>query len=151
MPVHLHSSGTLAVAAAACVAMALASPPAAIADEVDLLETNGYLSLGTFINGSKLNIRLDGEAGEAGTDIDWNNTFGDSDETRFRLDGLWRFADRHYLRFLYTDYSRRKTAAFDEDVEWGGETIPAEIDVEAELGFEIIALNYQYAFLKREN
>ena len=147
----LRSLTGLSVTASIAMVLALAATPAAVAEEVNLLETNGYASLGTFINGSSLKIRLDGEAGEAGTEVDWNNTFGDDDETRFRLDGLWRFADRHYLRFLFTDYSRRKTAAFDEDIEWGGETIPAEIDVEAELGFEIIALNYQYAFLKREN
>lgn len=141
------------LSAAACVgaALVLAAAPEAVADDANLLETNGYLSLGTFINGSRLKIRLDGEAGETGTEIDWNSTFGDSDETRFRLDGLWRFADRHYLRLLYTDYSRRRTATFDEDIEWGDETIPAELDVESELGFDIIALAYQYAFLKREN
>lgn len=147
----LRASTGVAVAASLGVVLSLAAAPSAAADDVNLLETAGYLSLGTFINGSKLKIRLDGEAGETGTEVDWDNTFGDDDVTRFRLDGLWRFADRHYLRFLYTDYSRSRTATFDEDIEWGGETIPVGAEVRASLGFEIIELAYEYAFLKREN
>jgi hypothetical protein len=147
MSAHPQSSASLA---AACLAVGLAAAPAQ-ADDVDLLQTSGYVSLGTFLNGSSLRIRLDGEAGETGTDVDWGDSFGDDDVSRFRLDGLWRFADRHHLRFLYTDYSRSKTATLDEDIEWGGETIPVDAEVRAKLGFEIIELAYEYAFLKREN
>ncbi|MCU0976504.1 MAG: hypothetical protein MUC71_09380 [Steroidobacteraceae bacterium] len=147
----MRTSAGLAVAVSVCAVLGLAAAPAAEADDVNLLESHGTVALGTFINGSKLKIRLDGESGETGSEVDWDNTFGDDDETRFRLDGLWRFAERHYLRFLYTDYSRSKTATFDEDVEWGGETIPVGAEVSAKLGFEIIELAYEYAFLKRES
>jgi hypothetical protein len=141
-----------AVASLAAV-LALGSAPAALADDVNLLEAKFNVALGTFINGSKLKIRLDGEAGsgEAGTEVDWDSTFGDDDQTRFRLDGLWRFGERHYMRFMYTDYSRSKTSSFDFDVEWDGETIPVGVDVKGELGFEIIEAAYEYAFLKRDN
>jgi hypothetical protein len=151
MSAHPQSSASLAAGAAACLAVGLAAAPAARANDVDLLQTSGYVSLGTFLNGSSLRIRLDGEAGETGTDVDWGDSFGDDDVSRFRLDGLWRFADRHHLRFLYTDYSRSETATFDEDIEWGGEIIPVDAEVRAKLGFEIIELAYEYAFLKREN
>lgn len=151
MSAVLPLTGRVACATAIAAGLALSGPPAAVADEVDLLETRGYAALGTFINGSKLKIRLDGETGETGTEVNWGDTFGDKDVSRFRLDGLWRFAERHYLRFLYTDYSRSRTASFNEDVEWGGEIIPIGAEVSAKLGFEIIELAYEYAFLKRDD
>lgn len=128
----------------------IAAAPPAIADGTNLLETNFNMSLGTFVNTSELTIRLDGEDSQ-GSDVDWSDTFGDADVTRFRADALWRFANRHYLRFLYTDYSRTRTVTFDEEVVWGDEVFPVDVAVRGSLGFEIIELAYEYAFLKREN
>jgi hypothetical protein len=87
-----------------------AASPAALASDVDLLDQTAYVSLGVFTNASKLELRVDGEAGEIGTPIDWNNTFGDQDETRGRLDALWRISGRHHLRLMYTDYSRTSSS-----------------------------------------
>lgn len=148
---HMRSSAGMAAAATAGLVIGVAASPAALAEEVDLLKDHGHVSLGTFINGSKLKIRLDGEGGQLGTEVDWDSTFGDDEVNRFRLDGLWRFGERHYLRFLYTDYSTSKTRTFEEEVDWGDVTFPVDAEVRSKLGFEIIELAYEYAFLKREN
>jgi hypothetical protein len=145
-----RSPAHLAVAACLGSALGVTAIPAAGAGDFNLLESKGQVALGTFVNGSKLTIRLDGEAGELGTEVDWRENFGDKDLSRFRLDGLWRFSERHHLRFLYTDYARSKTATFDEDVEWGGEIIPVDAEVQGSLGFEIVELAYEYAFIRRE-
>ena len=59
-----------------------------------------HLSLGTFVVNTDTKLRLDGDAGEQGRQIDWEKNFGEGDVNRFRLDGYWRFADRHKLRAL---------------------------------------------------
>ena len=105
--------GILGAGALALVA-GLAATPAARADDVDLIADKGYASLGVFTNSSELKIRVDGEAGEQGTEIDWNNKFGDDEKTRFRLDGVYRFTPKHHMRMMYTDYSRSKTGTLEE-------------------------------------
>jgi hypothetical protein len=125
--------------------------PAASAEGASPIESTGYVSLGTFLNKSSLKIRLDGEAGDIGTEINWGDTFGNNEQTRLRLDGLWRMTDRHHLRFMYTDYSRSKTATFEDDVNWGGELIPVNASVTGKVGFTIAELAYEYAVKRNEN
>ena len=96
-----------------------------------------------------MKIRVDGE-GDEGTIVDWGNTFGDKDVTRFRLDGLWRFNPRHHLRMMYTDYSRNASETIDQDIEWQGDTIPASATVRSHLGFSIIEAAYEYGFINNE-
>jgi hypothetical protein len=124
---------------------------AAAADEANPIDSRGYLSLGTFLNKSKLKIRVDGDAGEIGTEIKWDDTFGNNEQSRLRLDGLWRITDKHHLRFMYTDYSRSKTTTFDEDVIWNGETIPVNATVTGKVGFSIAEVAYEYALKRSEN
>lgn len=149
----LDTCGRRWAASIACAALT-AGPlgvGVAVADEVDLVGSAGYASLGTFLNSNGMKIRLDGEGGSAGTEIDWDRTFGKGEQSRFRLDGVWRFAGRHHLRVMYTDYSRRRTATFDEDIEWGDDVFPVNVEVRSNLGFEIIEGAYEYAFLDRDD
>ena len=123
--------------------------PAAQADDVDVMQGKGNISLGTFLNNSEMKIRVDAE-GDEGTVVDWGNTFGNKDVTRFRLDGLWRFNPRHHLRMMYTDYSRNTSKTIDQDIEWQGDTIPASATVRSHLGFSIIEAAYEYGFINNE-
>ena len=122
-----------------------------VADEVNLLEQRVQVSLGTFTNASTLDIRVDGEAGETGTTVDWVDTFGDQDETRGRLDALWRIADHHYLRLMYTDYSRSRSRALEDEITWQGDVIPVNAVATGEFGFEIFEAAYEYAFIKSQD
>jgi hypothetical protein len=119
--------------------------PLAAADEVNLITGKGQVSLGSFVNNSTTKIRLDGDLGSQGTTIDWGQQFGDSDVTRFRLDGVWRFNDRHHLRVLYTDYSRSRTTVLDEDIDWGDDTLLAGSNAKGLLEFSIYEAAYEYA------
>ena len=110
-----------------------------------------HISLGTFIVDTDTTLRLDGEAGEQGKDIDWEKNFGEGDAYRFRLDAYWRFADRHKLRALVFSSSRGGSKTFDEDINWGGETFPASATIDGEFKFSIYELAYEYAFMRREN
>lgn len=126
----------------------VAATSAAVAEENTLLEQRAQVALGTFINASTLDIRVDGEAGEAGTTVDWESTFGDQDDTRARVDAVWRVTNRHYLRFMYTDYSRSRSSTLEDDITWQGEVIPAGATATGRLAFEIYELAYEYAFMK---
>jgi hypothetical protein len=126
-----------------------AGVPAAQAEDVNLIQERGQVSLGTFLNKSELKIRVDGDTSE-GTVVDWGNTFGNKDVTRFRLDGLWRINPRHHVRFMYTDYSRSTSRVIDEQIEWQGDTFPVNATVASSFGFEIIEAAYEYAFMTSE-
>ena len=138
----------------AAVALGLALvAPAIRADEAPNLLTDAFdISLGTYILNSDTNIRLDGSAGQSGTEFNWEEKFGDEDGTRFRIDGTWRFTDSgtHKLRFMWFNFSRDKTRTNDRDFIWNGETIPESSTMNGQFKFDIIELAYEYAFLKRD-
>ncbi|MGD9387990.1 MAG: hypothetical protein PVI87_07160 [Gammaproteobacteria bacterium] len=137
------------MAFAAGLALLLPGGVAFADDERNLLDDRFQFGLGTFINGSSLKIRLDGEAGLIGTPIDWERTFGDKDVSRFRFDGLWRVTDRHHLRLLYTDYSSTAERRIEDEIIWDGDVIPVGALARGTFGFEIIEVAYEYAFVKR--
>ena len=116
-----------------------------------MLEDTFHIALGTFIVNTDTTLRLDGEAGEQGTEIDWEKNFGEGDVYRFRLDGYWRFAERHKLRALVFSSSRSGSRTFDEDITWDGETFPASATIEGKFKFSIYELAYEYAFMRRES
>jgi len=137
-----------------CVAVTVALvafAPAAFADEAPNLLTDSFnLALGTFIVGTDTKVRLDGDTGE-GDRVDWENTFGGGDVTRFRLDGSWRFDDRHTARFLWFSAGRSGQETLQEDIEWGGEIFPVTAKVKGEFNFDVYELAYEYAFLRRDS
>jgi hypothetical protein len=110
-----------------------------------------HISLGTFVVNTDTKLRLDGNAGEQGRPIDWEKNFGEGDVNRFRVDGYWRFAERHKLRALVFSSSRGGSRTFDEDISWGGETFPATATIDGKVKFSIYELAYEYAFMRREN
>ena len=127
-------AGALAIAtasffqASAAQTLLWAGMPAAEAQEINLIEERGQVSLGTFLNNSDMKVRVDGET-RNGSVVNWDRTFGDKDVTRFRLDGLWRINDRHHVRLMYTDYSRNRTETIEEEIVWQGDTFPVNATV----------------------
>jgi hypothetical protein len=122
----------------------------AAAEDTALTQQKFQISLGTFTNESQLRIRADGETGD-GTEFNWGDTFGDVDDTRGRLDAYWRINDRHHVRFMYTNNSNTRTRVLDREIEWQGETIPVSATVEAEFGFDVIEVAYEYDFSSKED
>jgi len=123
------------------------APAAQAADEPNLIQERGQVSLGTFFNSNNIKISVDGEAGEQGTTVNWGDSFGNADETRFRLDGLWRFNDRHHLRMMYTDFSTGSERTATREINWQGDVIPVDATIKGEISFQIIEAAYEYAFM----
>jgi hypothetical protein len=122
----------------------------AAAEDTELTQQPFQISLGSFTNESDITISADGDTSE-GTELDWGDTFGDVDGTKFRLDGYWRINDRHHIRFMYTENSSVKRRTLDRDIQWNGETIPVNASARSEFGFTIIEMAYEYDFSKRED
>lgn len=143
-------SSLKAGAVLACAAVWLGAAPPAIADDApNVLEDSWQLSLGVFTLDTDTEVRLNGDV-QAGTDVDWENTFGSGDVTRFRIDGQWRFADRHKARFMWFNASRSESETIQEEIVWGDETFPVNARVDGEFDFDVYELAYEYAFLRRE-
>ncbi len=120
-------------------------------DARGVLGDSFYIAVGTFIVETDTTLRLDGDAGEQGVPIDWERNFGDDNVNRFRLDGFWRFGDRHKLRALVFSSSRSASRTLDENIEWGGDTFQANATIDGKIKFSIYELAYEYAFMRREN
>jgi hypothetical protein len=152
MEVRVPSHGFSA--RAAMLLACLLTAPVAIAEDAPNLLTDPFsVALGTFILSSDTEVRVNG-ATRPGTPVDWENTFGDpGDQTRFRIDGHWRFGDseRHKLRFLWFNSSTSTSRTLERDVEWNGETYPLNAKVRADFSFDIYELAYEYALLHKDN
>lgn len=116
----------------------------------NLLEDAFQVSLGTYIVSADTTIRLDATNEDTGTSVDWDRVVGGGDASRFRLEGAWRFGERHKLRAMWFDYSRSRTEALDREIEWGDEVFPVSAEATAKTQFSIYEVAYEYAFLKRE-
>lgn len=127
-----------------------AAPGTALADDRGPLAQDFQLSFGGFFVSTDTQIRLDGQAGRIGTDIDWEHDLDLEDKQRLRLDAFWRFAENHKVRFMYFENNRSSTKSLSRQIEFGDVSFPLNAIVEAELNTQVIELAYEYAFLKRD-
>jgi hypothetical protein len=130
---------------------ALVLPVVAQAEDVpDFLNDSFHLALGSYIVNTDTTLSVDGDV-STGTPIDWEDTFGGGDLTRFRIDGQWRFADRHKARFMVFNTSRSKSRTLTEEIEFDGTVYPVNAKVDADFSFDIYELAYEYSILKHES
>ena len=132
------------------VAAALAAPAAWAEGSPDVLTDPFQLALGTYIVDTDTRVRLNGET-DVGDNVNWEDTFGGGDVTRFRIDGQWRFAARHKVRFMWFSNSRSKLATLEDEIYWGDETFPIGAKVRSQFDFDVYELAYEYSFLRRES
>jgi hypothetical protein len=138
---------------AALVALAtlgLLSNASAQADHRWPLDQTVNVSAGLFAFGTDTRIRLDGTNREVGTEVDFDDTFGFDDQNRLRIDGFWRFAERHKVRFMYFGSRSEASRTITEELEYGGVIYPVNATVTAEVDTDIIELAYEYAFMRRD-
>jgi len=118
----------------------------------NLLNDRFVVSLGGFVVSSKINGSLSGTANTSGENTDFDKRFGtDADQTRLRAEVLWRITPRQHLRFSYFNDAVQGTRAIDQDLAWGDYTFRAGGQVTAEVKFRVYELNYEFAFLRRQN
>ena len=90
---------------ALALTMFLALPPARADPQFD----EGFtISLGTFALDTTTTMRIDGTSG-AGDEVNLEQDLGFTDQSRFRVDMTWRFAEKHKLRALWFNNDRSAT------------------------------------------
>lgn len=130
-------------------ACSLAAPSRA-ADRPDPLNDTWEITLGTYGVNADTQVRLDGEATERGTTVDWEKTFGGGSLTRFRVGAQWRFAERHKFEAMWFSSSRSRSTRLDREIEWGGEVYPIDAEVKGTIDYDLYLLDYEYSFLRRD-
>jgi hypothetical protein len=144
---------TLRLVAVSLVAVGVAmSARAQDTPTEDLLKDRFVINLGGFAVTSTINGSLKGSANTSGQNINFDKQFGtDGNQTRVRLDFLWRITPTQHLRFSYFDDDVRRTRTIDQDLAWGDYTFIAGGQVTAETKFQVYELAYEFAFLRRQN
>jgi hypothetical protein len=138
--------------AIAIVLLACAAPGTASGDERNPLESKFIVDVGWFFMSTDMRVRVDGEnTGSVGSDVNYDDTFGIGDFDRFRAEGSWRIAPRHLLRAMYFQNNRRASRSLERDVNFGDETFPLGVTVNARSELTVAQLSYEYAFLRRDN
>jgi hypothetical protein len=131
-------------------ALALLGSGATRAGDFDPLNDRFSLSLGTFLLNTSTQIRIDGTTGR-GTELDTSRDLGIKDSDRFRVDGYWRFAERHKLRVLYFDTTNSASKTLQRDIDVGDTIFPLNLTVNSKFQTRVTEIAYEYAFLRRDN
>lgn len=139
------------VAGTSVIALLLSTAPVA-ADESDNEDfDNLSISLGVFFTDRESTSRLEGSLGDPGTPIDLEGDLGlKRNDIVFRIDGYYRFNDRHRIDASVFDLSRDRTRVIDEEIEWGDTIYPIDALVTAEFDVAIYKLAYTWSFMRRE-
>ena len=109
------------------------------------------ISLGVFLTNRDSKAQLDGQIPNSGTPVDLENDLGfDKSDTVFRLDGVFRFNEKHRIDFSAFDLSRSASKQIQKDIEWNGELFPIDTVVDASLDLNIYKVAYTWSFLRRD-
>ncbi|HWM28642.1 MAG TPA: hypothetical protein VNQ14_09300 [Woeseiaceae bacterium] len=108
------------------------------------------VGLGVFFTDRDSQTRIDGETG-TGSDVDLETDLGlEKSDSVFRVDGYWRFAEKHRFDLSAFDLSRSASRQIDKDITWGDTTYPINTQLTAELDLAIYKAAYTWLFLKRD-
>lgn len=109
------------------------------------------VSLGVFLADQDIDAVLNGSVAN-GTEVDFENDLGfDPSDTVFRLDGYYRFNDRHRIDFSVFDLSRESRTQIMEEIQFGDTTFVIDTVVGADLDLRIYKAAYTYSFLRRDS
>ena len=109
------------------------------------------LSVGAFVTDRASEARVDAADGTIGTPVDLESDLGlNTSETVLRLDGYFRFNDRHRIDFSVFDLSRDATRQIDTAITWKNIVFPISATVASDLDFNVYKLAYTWSFLRRE-
>jgi hypothetical protein len=125
----------------------------AAADSYDRgpLDAKVIVDLGGFFTSTDLRVRLDGEGGNTGDSVDFDETFGLDEYETFRLDAQWRVKGRHSIRGTYFQNNRSATREIDRDIDFGDETYPLGTETTARWNLRVMQVSYDYAFKREVN
>jgi hypothetical protein len=136
-----------ALIVATAVAVVMLTGAALVGAEEEQLPDRFGLRLGGYnIRDANTIMRLDANNVPVGTYIDFQNTLGgETTATVFRADGFYRFNEHHSIGFSWYDLHFTGQRVLTADISWGDQTFTKDTQVNSELRFDIVKLNYQYS------
>jgi len=131
------------------VLLGMGSPAGA---EDEQMPDRFMLRLGGYhVSNAETIVRLDANDLPVGTYIDFSKTLGgETSTTVARLDGRYRFNDRHGVVFAWYALRFNGSRVLTEDIEWNGQIYPINTRVDSEINFDIYKLSYQYSLFHNE-
>jgi hypothetical protein len=135
----------------ALAAMLLLYMPTASAQQDDF--DHFSISLGIFLADRASKTRLNGtiDDGDDGTNVDLEGDLGlNRSDTVFRIDGFYRFNEKHRIDISAFDLSRSKTRVIDEEIEWGDTIYPVNVSIKSAFDLQIYKLAYTWSFMRRD-
>ena len=125
--------------------------PSATAQSADM-DDKFSVSLGVFFADRDTLTRLDGSVPDSGTEVDLEGSLGfKKSDSVFRIDGYYRFNEKHRIDFSAFDLSRTASKQIDEEFIWDGEIYPVDVLVNAALDLKVYKLAYTWSFMQRED
>jgi hypothetical protein len=115
-----------------------------------LLDEGVTVSLGSFAMDTTTVFRVDGTSG-SGDEVDAERDLGLTDQSRFRFDMTWRFAENHKLRALWFNNDRTAQRVLAQTIVVGDDTYPAGTTVTTTVNTDILELAYEYAFWRGDD
>jgi hypothetical protein len=104
-----------------------------------------------YVFGATANVSKGGPLLGIGTNIDLTNTLGvDSSTDAFRLDGLYRFNDRHAVGLSWYRVGLSGDKSLNEQIQINDQTIAAGASTTTSLNFNIWRLLYNYSFYRND-
>ena len=135
----------------AALAGMLAWCQAAVVSAQQLERERASVSLGLFVADRSTTTRIDAEGGDPGSEVDLEKDLGlDSSNSVFRIDGYYKFNDRHRIDASWFDLSRSSTKTIDREIEWNGTIYPINATLNSIFDLNIYKLAYTYSFLRRD-
>jgi hypothetical protein len=118
-------------------------------------QTEGFdkfaLSLGVFFTDRETDTRFDSSAGSPGSNLDLEEELGlDKSDTVFRVDGRYRFANKHQINFSAFDLSRTASVQIQEEIDWNGEVYPIDTVINSNFDLTIYKVAYTWRFMQRD-
>lgn len=123
--------------------------PAASAQEEEFNKFS--VSLGVFLTDRQSKSAVKGTTGDDGTIVDLESDLGlKRSDSVFRIDGYYRFNEKHRIDASWFDLSRSKTRVIDEEIEWGDTVYPINTTIASKFDLAIYKLAYTWSFMRRD-
>ncbi len=131
------------------VALMCLDIPTAMAQSDD--DTKFSLSIGVFLTDRSSKTRVDGTAGMDGTEVDLEGDLGlNRSDSVFRIDGYYRFNQKHRLDFSVFDLSRTASKVIQKDIEWNDTLFPIDTTVNSDFDLAIYKIAYTWSFMRKD-
>lgn len=100
-----------------------------------------------YVFGATANVSVGGPVLGVGANVDLTNTLGvDNSTDAFRLDGLYRFNDRHAVGLSWYRVGLSGDKSLNQDILINDQTVNAGTNTQTGLNFRIYRLLYNYSF-----